>query len=986
MPQIVNTNILAQNAQRQLNKSQGSQATSIERLSSGLRINSAKDDAAGLAISTRFETQVRGLNQAVRNANDGISLAQTAEGSLQEMGNIMQRMRELAVQSANDTNSDQDRLSLQSEVDQLYNELERISDSTEFNGVKLLDGSAGERTFQVGANSGQSISFSVEAVTTEGLDLNNFSSTGDLNGGRVGSATLSDIAANTVTINDVAIDAFDFGVDGNAVSDGTNITQLKDALNEQTQSTGVTAEAYNVVTGSAANGTTSGLQIQVGTGSAVTVSDSSSIDELASVINRDVAGVTASVEASGGIQLSNDTGQTITVTGTVAGSGFEAGSYNGYISLTSTNNTEIEVGIGSAGSAADLQALGFNTSTGSASVTGTTFEASAITDDDKITINDVEIGAIALSTTGQQGFNVAKAINDVSAQTGVTATLGATTVTSAIDLTKTDNATATDLTINGVTVSAATDYGSVQLFADAINTAVTANPVELGDIAATVDSNDNLVLTSASGADIDIDQNVGVFRDLENVELRSGTIDLATTQSGVDTFTINGVDVLNTGADYTSLTAFATGINNTLEDVTASVDADTSELVLTSNNGAEITIAQSQDTFTNTTKAANGLFSASLSLTSENGEDIMIGSNASANATEVVGTRGATVVTSNVNLAEFDSDEDANAITINGTDILTSTTAPASDQALVDQINTAMSAVANNDIVASLNTDSDIVLTSASGQNIDIAQNIGGFLDLNNGTITTSSGAFTAGNGAGNWFGGGVGEGVATFGDSDSGHSLTINGEEIATSGGYDSEALFLAAITGLDSIASASVTGANLTVTGANGSDVVIGGSAAALADIALTAGEIATGVNNNITESSLTFTTGTTAEQNQASAVAKLGLTRQGGNEEVTGLGLSITTVANASEAIEKIDAALDKVSTVRAGLGAFQNRLGSTISNLENVSQNLSAANSRIRDADFAIESANLSKTQILQQAGIAMLSQANASQQGVLSLLG
>ena len=132
----INTNVTSLNAQRNLGKSQGSLANSMQRLSSGLRINSAKDDAAGLAISDRMTSQIRGLNQAARNANDGISLAQTAEGALQESTNILQRMRELAVQSANDTNSASDRASLNDEVTQLKAELDRIAETTEFNGQK----------------------------------------------------------------------------------------------------------------------------------------------------------------------------------------------------------------------------------------------------------------------------------------------------------------------------------------------------------------------------------------------------------------------------------------------------------------------------------------------------------------------------------------------------------------------------------------------------------------------------------------------------------------------------------------------------------------------------------------------------------------------------------------------------------------------------------------------------------------------------------
>jgi flagellin len=157
MAQVINTNVAALNAQRNLNQSQGSLATSLQRLSSGLRINSAKDDAAGMAIAERFTTQINGLNQAARNANDGISLAQTAEGSLSELTSNLQRIRELALQSANSTNSASDRAALDQEVQQRLAEVDRIALTTSFNGQKILDGSFGNAAFQVGANVGETI-------------------------------------------------------------------------------------------------------------------------------------------------------------------------------------------------------------------------------------------------------------------------------------------------------------------------------------------------------------------------------------------------------------------------------------------------------------------------------------------------------------------------------------------------------------------------------------------------------------------------------------------------------------------------------------------------------------------------------------------------------------------------------------------------------------------------------------------------------------
>ena len=186
----INTNIsslLAQNNTRQVNNEL---EKAMERLSSGLRINSASDDAAGLAIASRMESQVRGLQAAIKNANDGISVTQTAEGAMEEIGNILQRMRELAVQSANDSNSDADRAYLQQEVAQLSDEITRISETTQFNGVNVLDGSYAGKTFQIGANANQSVSLDIANVGASSLGI--------------GASSTSSTSSTTTTTSGVA--------------------------------------------------------------------------------------------------------------------------------------------------------------------------------------------------------------------------------------------------------------------------------------------------------------------------------------------------------------------------------------------------------------------------------------------------------------------------------------------------------------------------------------------------------------------------------------------------------------------------------------------------------------------------------------------------------------------------------------------------------------------------------------------------------------
>ena len=181
MPQVINTNMLSLNTQRNLSQSQASQATAIQRLSSGLRINTAKDDAAGLAITERFTSQIRGLNQATRNAQDAISLSQTAEGAMGSISDNLQRIRELAVQAANGTNSAVDRLALDQEVQQMIAETQRVATQTQFNGINLLDGTFSGQTFQVGANQNQTVAISsISNAQTSALGSNMLSTGGTL--------------------------------------------------------------------------------------------------------------------------------------------------------------------------------------------------------------------------------------------------------------------------------------------------------------------------------------------------------------------------------------------------------------------------------------------------------------------------------------------------------------------------------------------------------------------------------------------------------------------------------------------------------------------------------------------------------------------------------------------------------------------------------------------------------------------------------------
>ncbi|TWO78846.1 flagellin, partial [Denitratisoma oestradiolicum] len=415
MAQVINTNVSSLNAQRNLNMSQSSLATALQRLSSGLRINSAKDDAAGLAISDRMSSQVRGLNQAVRNANDGISLAQTAEGALGETNNILQRVRELSIQSANATNSASDRLALQSEVNQLISELDRISSTTSFNGLKLLDGNFVAQKFQVGAEANQTISLSVSGADSQSLGINKSNTDNTVNGitnatGNAVVSTLNVVAtgsdATAANANATAQNFYVTDPDGNQSSPtsvsasafsssviATSIDGMAGVTATVSGSNAVTLGGLTALATTAINGDRISFTLRSNTGTATTATDSINFvrdtttyanlrDQLAAVIN---AGATN----TGFTATANATANTVTIN-SVGATAKDIGVENFavYDNVTSTIGADFTVTGGATNSSAAN--IGFNlnfkelNATSNTAIFGTnltTGSGSALTDD-----------------------------------------------------------------------------------------------------------------------------------------------------------------------------------------------------------------------------------------------------------------------------------------------------------------------------------------------------------------------------------------------------------------------------------------------------------------------------------------------------------------------------------------------------------------------------------------------------------------------------
>ncbi|MDZ7924542.1 MAG: flagellin [Marinagarivorans sp.] len=440
MPLVINTNIGSLNAQRQLFTSGNELSTAMERLSSGKRINTAADDAAGLAISNRMTSQVRGLNQAVRNANDGISLIQTAEGALDETTSILQRMRELSIQSANGIYDDSNRKTLDAEVQQLIKELDRIANTTTFNGQTLLDGSLGKVALQVGSQANQTIEFKIQAMDAKTLGMGSVSV--DMLGAEV-----------TASLSSLSLDDSDILINGQSIGrfEGSSDTfqDLIDNINDNVlgvDASGYTSlESKGVGDGVLENGNK--LQITLvsadGSGNNVfNITDTKDLPSLVAKINAVTGGaVSADLGDNGRLVLSNNTGSTLMVKGvdatgssnaaaelieratgldTFDGAVGKTDSAAGQIILTSEHGDPITVSRGATGTLQDLQNLGFREADQAGIVKGVGLSSAGAAQAWRV--GDLTLNGVIIdnkNTDSLQGK--VNAINNQSKETGVVA-------------------------------------------------------------------------------------------------------------------------------------------------------------------------------------------------------------------------------------------------------------------------------------------------------------------------------------------------------------------------------------------------------------------------------------------------------------------------------------------------------------------------------------------------------------------------------------
>lgn len=549
---VVNTNISALRSSEAMRQTESAMGDAMERLSTGSRINSASDDAAGSAIASKMEAQTRSLAVAVRNANDAISLTQTAEGALGEVEDILQRIRELAVQSGNSTLNASDRVQLQAEADALTAEIDAIASQTNFNSVSLFDGTNTSVSMQVGINARDTLSIALQKTDVASLGIGSSNTTRAITSERVTAFAdtdadqikingenfaSGDLTAATVPLNGINVDTSALASPTAAQDAGYTAAALAAAINTNSGTHGAVATAFNTVVGTSSSYTAASVTLN-----GVTIASQATKAEFVSAVNQSTAGVTATLSDAGVITLSNENGADINVGGGMTGMGFATDIYGGFITLANSDGSDVVIEAGSTengygdsadGTVAIVNRLGFNP------ISGTSVTSASVTSTDLTAVMGVKINGVAIGDSADSSA-LAKAAAINAAGAGVTAT-ASTQVRVTVDITGTI-ANSSTASINGITtnIAAATNIEDV---VSTVNTALSGNV----DIIASSNDDGELVLTSASGLNIAIDDGTAtdVFTAATMADGTSLTVtNGATTAYGVLTLTSDSGGVI----------------------------------------------------------------------------------------------------------------------------------------------------------------------------------------------------------------------------------------------------------------------------------------------------------------------------------------------------------------------------------------------------------------------------------------------------------
>jgi flagellin len=922
MALVVNTNVASIQAQYNLSKTNQSMQDSMAALSSGKRINTAGDDAAGLSIATRMEAQVRGLSQAIRNAQDGISLVDTAEGAMDEINSMLQRMRELAIQSSNATLNSNDRSNLDAEFSQLKTEIDRVVDNTRFNDTVLLNGSFSGKDLQIGAKSNETLTFGVSDLSTTSLGTS-LSGISDAALSTSVVAKGTEAIANVVNMTFNGNDTYGFTVefaDGGAAKTIT-IANIEMVAND---AEALANEVQNEIDG---NANLRGLATAAVTGNTVTISalDGEQI-EIASFTSEGGGSATVNpvTDASASSVVLEDVSEAASLTNS-----------GGTAATASTASLQLESG----------KAYSFK-------VNGTLIEVATGDDTDaeaavigaaiKSAIEATSDGTITVTATGSE-THAGEMRFDISDSSGAR-----------IDMTAFQKITSAEIPDGAITfenVGDGTDTGVTATIADgAAITGAAALQVEDGSTAKINFSNTDLAYGfTFGGTAYTVSGTSGNFQS----NLTALAQQITNDNTGVTAANVNGLlEISNTSGAAVAFSGnvSAPGVAAVDEgDAFFLADALSGDLAL---DGSAVTLADGS-----VGQSVDGIVAVP--------SQMFLEFSANDRYTFTVDGDGAGA--------------DANQAKVIVADV--------TDGSLAGVINS-INAQSSSTNITAREQSGQVVLTKADGTTFSVTN----FSSEGTGKITAVNA-------------GGQG-GSAVLENSGDGDGVVIAESQVAVAttlelsfSGTDkysfkiSDGSSVATVRATDVTEDGSNDGINVNAESTDLKDEIDRALLAANMDhitSSISAGVItlsnALGTKIEISDYASDGTGVMTSTPGANQGVGKLLNDDSLNNAEASVSAMSLGSISASQSAIDAIDRAIENVTEERSKLGAISNRLAYTVSNLGNVEANTMASRGRIEDADFAAESANLAKNQILLQAGTAMLAQANASQQTVLSLLG
>ena len=1057
MALVVNTNIASLNSQYSLSQSRSALEQAMERLSSGSKINSAGDNAAGLSIATRMDSQIRGLEAAISNANDGISLLQTAEGAMEEITSMLQRMRELAVQSSNGVNTQEDRDALNAEAQQLLSEIDRVVGNTTFNNQSILDGSM-NASLQIGTEAGQSLGVSLGNLSTYALGADIASSSGSVQreatfaGSAVGSTDINGnnlVTATSVNLTFEADDTYNFALtlelkdnDGNArlvtydiegVVAGSSARDIASAINTALRKPPVDMTAAISGGTYAADSTVPGAYTEVINSAADLVDVSYSGNNV--VITNNLGG-DVKVEAG---NFATSTGVGSSLSGPISQAG-------GQIRFTpvayrESDGSSITTGLAAPvvlGTQPDYNDTSFTIQSAAPTTTGGTTATTATAATLEVSFNDITDATVSTVNQISNGDTIAFTLVDAD---------GASTLVYTDSVSGLSNSTNLVAALNNALIAAgADDEYSIAWGDNASGGSADGSTTTPGTFVITradgtnftlkmggVDSDGNAISSSFASTDSDVGSG--------SIGLARAVVDLAQADSSYKTsdgdITLNFSDTVAGSAGATPVLTAGDGFTLTLTDATGTARSVTVENL--QDGSASTVVAALNNAFTNAgitdlyTASVDGGFDMTGGITLTHGSDSQF-TLAFSDLTLGGATTGiTTVIHEKIDDLEFGTTVDTNLYSTNGVQATVAGTAVTTNNAATmyldvmgaDTYTLSFAKFDSTNTTSTFSHSYDGTAASLTTFASKIAANLGTMAGFDF-TVTAEDGriAITENDGTGFKVNSFASTGAGRiFASADS--SLIASGDKSAVMLDDTSYATTATADSG---VAGINVTETQVKLTFDAATDTYSftvatddgvakvnafqygsnSGNADAVAAITVALqsagldGKVsveATGTHGVIvtvedgTELDISNFTSVGSGKVQAESIAGTygsGVTRilqddvMGSANALANLDLS--TANGAISALDALDRAIQDVSNERSNIGALTNRLDHTISNLGNIVVNTSAAQSRIQDADFASEAAELAKAQVLQQAGTAILAQANASVQSVLSLLG